>query len=522
MRPVRCLFVVLAWLGSSAAWAQKGTPGQTGVVSLRWDASATLPPPVGSPTDAPGRRVPTFRGAYHGPTDAVGTYTLRLPGTATSAALREAAYEPLPEADARLLTAAETARLPATPTLTLRTGTEARRPVSFVLLQPARRNPQTGQAERLVSFRVAYETGAGVGADANLGAGPVTTPQAAARAHVTSSVLSVGDWFKLGVPRGGVYKLDGPALQKLGVNMSGLDPRRVQLYGNAAGLLPQANAAPRIDDLAENTLLFVGNNDAVLDAGEYFLFYARGPHVWRPSQPGRAARTGLPGYAGLLGEGGRWKHLTNHYCDTAYYFLTVGSRPGRRVLTPAPPAPAPTGALITRFLDRRFYEHDLTSLLRSGRRWVGESFKIGTSGAGSVSREFSFSTDGYAPLTDLTPGDTVRAGTEMGPQVVTDVRLVMCARGLAFVIAADHEGRPLDQRAAGRGGQHVHERDPCRLVRAEVHQRDRARVKGVGRALDVQAEKVQVRSGCRRGLRRRGADAVEDPSRTDLDGSGAA
>ena len=408
MRPVRCLFVVLAWLGSSAAWAQKGTPGQTGVVSLRWDASATLPPPVGSPTDAPGRRVPTFRGAYHGPTDAVGTYTLRLPGTATSAALREAAYEPLPEADARLLTAAETARLPATPTLTLRTGTEARRPVSFVLLQPARRNPQTGQAERLVSFRVAYETGAGVGADANLGAGPVTTPQAAARAHVTSSVLSVGDWFKLGVPRGGVYKLDGPALQKLGVNMSGLDPRRVQLYGNAAGLLPQANAAPRIDDLAENTLLFVGNNDAVLDAGEYFLFYARGPHVWRPSQPGRAARTGLPGYAGLLGEGGRWKHLTNHYCDTAYYFLTVGSRPGRRVLTPAPPAPAPTGALITRFLDRRFYEHDLTSLLRSGRRWVGESFKIGTSGAGSVSREFSFSTDGYAPLTDLTPGDTLR------------------------------------------------------------------------------------------------------------------
>lgn len=402
MRHIFFLLTLLAGLTgldgfAPAAHAQNRSdgPAQTGPITLRWDAYATLPPPSTSPPDAPGRRVPTFRGAHHGPTDALGTYTLRLPGTLARAELREAAYEPFSVDDAKLL---GSSALPAAVAPRLRYATEARQPITYVLLQPVRRNPQTGQPERLVSFRLAYEAAAGK-------AGNTSALQTAARAHAATSVLSVGDWFKLGVPRSGVYKLDGPALQKLGVNLSGLDPRRVQLFGNATGLLPQPNDAPRPDDLAENNLLFVGNQDAVLDAGEYFLFYARGPHIWQPSQPGRAARTSTPGYFGLLGEGGRWKHVNNFFADTAYYFLTVGSRPGRRIAPVAAPGPAPTGAPITSFLDRRCYEHDLVNLLRSGRRWLGESFKLS---GGSPSRTFSFSADGQPPLTDLVPGDTLR------------------------------------------------------------------------------------------------------------------
>ncbi|GAA4499630.1 type IX secretion system sortase PorU [Hymenobacter ginsengisoli] len=368
----------------------QSSSAQTVSVTLSWTTYASLRNPAAG-LDAEPRRVPSFLGAYHGINQPIGTYTLRLVGTVASGELRDAAYEPFPAADAKLL---GTTPLPATPVVQLRTGTEARRAYSYVLIQPVRRNPQTGQAERLLSFSYAYQTAAS----------PAATARTTARNHLDTSVLSSGDWFKIGVPRSGVYKLDQTALKNLGLPVASLDPHRVQLYGNATGLLPQANAAPRPDDLVENNILFVGNNDATFDANEYFLFYAKGPHTWRPSQPARAATLGQPGLYGLLGEGGRWKHINNIYSDTAYYFVRVGSTTGRRIATAAGPSGTPTGAAITTFLDRRFYEHDLVNVLRSGRRWLGESFTNST----NPTRDFTFSADGYPPLADLVAGDTLR------------------------------------------------------------------------------------------------------------------
>jgi hypothetical protein len=367
----------------------QGSGPQTVPVTLSWTTYASLRNPAASPDAAP-RRVPSFLGAYHGPGQVLGTYTLRLPGTIASGELREAVYEPFPAADVKLL---GNVTLPAAPAVQLRYGTEARRAYSYVLLQPVRRNPQTGQAERLRSFSYAYQATAG-------GAASRTT---ATHTYAANSVLRSGDWYKIGVPRSGVYKLDQAALRSLGLPVTSLDPRRVQLYGNALGLLPQANAAPRPDDLTENNILFVGNNDAVFDANEYFLFYARGPHTWQASQPARAAALSQPGLYGLLGEGGRFKHVNNFYSDTAYYFVTVGTRNGRRIATAPTPARAATGAPITTFLDRRFYEHDLINILRSGRRWLGESFTNST-----ATRDFVFSGDGNPALADLVAGDTLR------------------------------------------------------------------------------------------------------------------
>jgi hypothetical protein len=367
----------------------QGSGPQSVPVTLSWTTYASLRNPAASP-DAEPRRVPSFLGAYHGPGQVLGTYTLRLAGAVASGELRDAVYEPFSAADARLLGSTS---LPAAPAIQLRYGTEARRPYSYVLLQPVRRNPQTGQPERLRSFSYAYQAEAS-------GAASRTT---ATRPHAENSVLRSGDWYKIGVPRSGVYKLDQAALRSLGLAVGSLDPRRVQLYGNAMGLLPQANAAPRPDDLAENNILFVGNNDAVFDANEYFLFYAKGPHTWQASQPARAAALAKPGLYGLLGEDGRFKHVNNFYSDTAYYFVTVGSRDGQRIAPAAAPARAATGAPITTFLERRFYEHDLVNILRSGRRWLGEAFTNSTN-----TRDFVFSGDGNPALADLVAGDTLR------------------------------------------------------------------------------------------------------------------
>jgi len=368
----------------------QGSSAQTVPVTLSWTTYASLRNPGADP-DAEPRRVPSFRGAYHGTGQVIGTYTLRLPGTLASGELREAVYEAFPAADVKLL---GNITLPSAPAVQLRTGTEARRPYSYVLLQPVRRNPQTGQAERLLSFTYAYQTAAASSATARL----------TARTHVETSVLSTGEWYKIGVPRSGVYKLDQTTLKNLGLPVASLDPRRIQVYGNATGLLPQANAAPRPDDLVENNIYFQGNNDGTLDANEYFLFYAKGPHTWRASQPARAASLGQPGLYGLLGENGRFKHVNNFYSDTAYYFVRVGAANGRRIATAATPSRPATGAPITTFLDRRFYEHDLVNVLYSGRRWLGEAFSSNT----SSTREFVFGNDVNQPLADVVAGDTLR------------------------------------------------------------------------------------------------------------------
>ena len=394
--PTLFLLLLLAGWGHSAL--AQTTTGETVVpVSLSWTTYAAL---RGPNPDEP-RRVPTFRGAYHGPDDVLGTYTLRLPGTVATGDLRDGVYEPFPAADAKLLGATA---LPPTPAVRLRFGTEARRPYSYVLVQPVRRNPQTGQAERLVSFSYAYQVGgvAPTARGANASSTNSLLSTTAGRTHLNTSVLNKGDWFKLGVPTSGVYKLDQATLKSLGLPVSSLDPNKIQLYGNATGLLPQANATPRPDDLVENNILFVGNGDAVFTADEYFLFYARGPHTWRASQPGQAPAYGQGGLAGFLGEGGRFKHINNIYSDTAYYFVTVGSANGRRIPVAAAPAVAPSGATITTFLDHRFYEHDLVNVLHSGRRWLGESF------AGGAAKDFVFSGDGNQALADLVAGDTLR------------------------------------------------------------------------------------------------------------------
>ena len=407
------LVLITALLAALAARAQEQA---TVAVRLRWGLHTSLP--ASSSADAP-RRIPTFEGATYGPGEVLGTYNIRIAGTVASGELRDAVYEAFSPADLKLL---GNATLPAAPAPRLRFGTEARRPFSYVLLQPVRRNPQTGQAERLVSFNYVYQLSAAPRTLAR-GAG-ARSSGAAARTHAPGSVLATGDWYKIGVPASGVYKLDVNTLKSLGLPVASLDPRNLRLYGNATGILPQPNADPRPDDLVENNIYFQGDGNATLDAGEYFLFYARGPHVWRASQPGASNGFGQAGYTDKLGEDGRFKHLNNIYCDTAYYFVTVAGSAGRRI--PAAPAPtaAPSGPAITTFLDRRYYEHDLVNVLHSGRRWLGEAF---TNSSGS--RSFVFSGDGQQPLADLVAGDTLRLTSSVATTALQTATFTLALNG---------------------------------------------------------------------------------------------
>ena len=289
------------------------------------------------------QKVPTFEEARAVVDDQVGWYSLRLPGATAQGELLNLVYEPFAPADAKLFDAA---RLPAGPESRLNTGIEMKLPVTYLSLRPARRNPQSGQPERLVAFDYRYQ--------------PVAARTTASTAHVygPSSVLASGDWFKIGVAESGVYKLDKAALSKMGLNVASLNPNNLHLYGNSMGILPQPNATKRPDDLTENNILFVNvNNDNVLDDNEYFLFYSPGAHTWEA-------------------KGGVFRHRNNIYTDTTYYFVGANGRAGLRVAT-APTLSATGAAAVSTFTYRAFHEHDLANLLHSGREWVGEGFRVG-------------------------------------------------------------------------------------------------------------------------------------------------
>ncbi|MCC3157875.1 type IX secretion system sortase PorU [Hymenobacter sp. 15J16-1T3B] len=347
------------------------------LLGLSWQAQAqTLAPQVTLdwkgqelifPTGSRGVYVPSFKGAVFASGQRLPAVSLYLPGYITDVQLQDARYAPFTAKEAAAFAgAAEPVQQ-----FTLRHGTENRQPATIAQMPAVRRNSQTGQLEKLVSFGYTTRTG--------------TAPQArtTSRNYAQRSALFAGDWYKIGVTNndlgtGGVYKLDKNYLRSLmGQAVQNMDPRKLQLFGYGLGMLPQANSTERPDDLAENAIYFAdnGSNNATFDDDEYFLFYARGPHTWSYSANDQ-----------------RFRHELNIYTDTTYYFLTVGATNGRRVATQPAVSGTPT-ATITEYTDHFFYERELVNLLKSGRQWLGEGFNR------DAQKEFTFS-----GINNLVPG----------------------------------------------------------------------------------------------------------------------
>ncbi|MBC7891329.1 MAG: type IX secretion system sortase PorU [Sphingobacteriaceae bacterium] len=180
---------------------------------------------------------------------------------------------------------------------------------------------------------------------------------ALALAQPASSVLARGAWLKIGVTQPGVYRLGAGDLREAGFALTGLDPRRLRLYGNGGGMLPQSNAMARPVDLTETAIQVGGEADGRFDEGDYLLFYAEGPHTVR--------------YDPALT---RFAHQTNVYADTSFYFLTLADSPGLRVAE-RPSVTAST--TLTAFDEYVFLEKDLRNIIASGREWYGESLTFG-------------------------------------------------------------------------------------------------------------------------------------------------
>ena len=174
--------------------------------------------------------------------------------------------------------------------------------------------------------------------------------------YAANSLLSTGDWFKIGVVSTGIQKLDYNFLKQLGINMDGLNPKKIRLYGNGAGMLAQANNAFRYDDLEENNIWINGESDAKFNAGDYILFYGK-------SQKDNWV------YDANADQYYRQKNI---YSDTTYYFITVSSLNGARISTN--PSSINYDTTITNYDFLAYVSDESKNLVKSGRNWVGKEF----------------------------------------------------------------------------------------------------------------------------------------------------
>ena len=191
-----------------------------------------------------------------------------------------------------------------------------------------------------------------------------------------NSVLAEGNWYKFGVTTSGVYQITAGLLSEAGIDINNIDPKKVKIYGNGGGMLPQAISQTRLRDLTENAIFVSGENDGRFDSNDVILFYAQGVDDYGFDEVEQ-----------------RFTYRKNLYSDTTYYFLTVGTSDGLRIADQDN-----TGLgfpVINQYDYYTAFEEDKFNLISSGRKWYGDGFK-------SSAKDFVFEMPGIAPNTPAT------------------------------------------------------------------------------------------------------------------------
>jgi hypothetical protein len=127
-----------------------------------------------------------------------------------------------------------------------------------------------------------------------------------------SSVLSSGKWFKIAITEDGIYRIDFAKLKQLGLENTS-NPR---IFANNTGQMSYYNDGSHPDDLREIAIYADTGPDGIFNEGDFILFYGQATNRWIYD-----AKTG------------DFNFLRHNYSDTAFYFVTSGPIPGKRIGT---------------------------------------------------------------------------------------------------------------------------------------------------------------------------------------------
>ena len=175
-------------------------------------------------------------------------------------------------------------------------------------------------------------------------------------AITAQSVLENGKWYKLQLEKDGIYKLSYQDFVDMGFDVNNLNPQNIQLYGNVEGVLPEANSQVVPFSLQENAIQVIDGNDDSFDSDDYIIFYGHGPDTWEFD---RAFQN--------------FHYQSHPYADYNYYYVGISDQQGKRVASTNSLNETPF-ASVNSFIDYQAHELDLLNLIKSGRRWFGESY----------------------------------------------------------------------------------------------------------------------------------------------------
>ena len=170
----------------------------------------------------------------------------------------------------------------------------------------------------------------------------------------TTHPFAEGTWYKISFSGKNIYQLNSGYLSDLGIDVSSIDPRNIQIWGTDGYVLPERNNDDR-PELAEIPIIVEGESDGSFDNNDRILFYGNSPHKEYRS-------------------GSNFEHYIHPYSNVNHVFLTIGDTKGNRIGT-SNSGLAPTFT-ITEFDDLIWEEQELTKSegkQKSGRYWLGKT-----------------------------------------------------------------------------------------------------------------------------------------------------
>lgn len=140
-------------------------------------------------------------------------------------------------------------------------------------------------------------------------------------------------------------------MESIGINISTLNTATLGVFGQAGGMLPEANATNNYDDITELALYRFGLDDGSFDDGDYILFYGMPPNKWN--------------YNSTTGEYKFTKHI---YSNLNYYFITT-NRGTFKTITNQPNSASAPNQTSNSYDYNQVWDNDVVNLINSGRQW---------------------------------------------------------------------------------------------------------------------------------------------------------
>lgn len=169
-------------------------------------------------------------------------------------------------------------------------------------------------------------------------------------------MLATGNWYKFAVTESSIFQITGSDLENAGISISNIDPSKIRLFGAKGGMLPQANSAPRPNDLEEISIEISDEGDGNFNSSDKIIFWGEGPDEVYYDEINQI-----------------FSYENNVYSDTSYYFLNLDQSIGKRIENSTPIIGS--YPVIDSYLSYYVHEVDQINILKSGRHWYGEKFE---------------------------------------------------------------------------------------------------------------------------------------------------